>query len=82
MVVQWYVRDEFSAFARPLRELRGFERCTLAPGEMVQVFLELGSEELGYFSPRGEWLIEPGIFTIFCGEDSTTDLQIPIRLVR
>jgi beta-glucosidase len=82
VVVQWYVRDEFSAFARPLRELRGFERCTLAPGEMVQVFLELGSEELGYFSPRGEWLIEPGIFTIFCGEDSTTDLQIPIRLVR
>ncbi len=69
-VVQCYVRDKFSTYARPVRELRGFQRIALAPGEAGEVTFELGPEELGSFSPSGEWLVEPGEFTVWCGGDA------------
>ncbi len=79
-VVQCYVRDEFSAHTRPVRELRGFERISLQPGEAREVTFELGAEELGYFSPTGKWLVEPGEFTVWCGEDSTATLSASLTV--
>ncbi|MGE9295700.1 MAG: fibronectin type III-like domain-contianing protein, partial [Puniceicoccales bacterium] len=79
-IAQLYVRDEVSRFSRPVRELKGFAKVQLQPGESQTVTFELGPEELGYFSPQGEWLLETGDFTIFCGGDSTCTLSTTLTL--
>ena len=60
-VVQLYVRYPESKVARPLKQLRGFERVALAPGETRAVALRLAAEDLAYWSPeRHAWVVEPG----------------------
>jgi len=48
--------------ARPVRELKGFQRVTLAPGESREVSFTLRADELGSWSPDGKWVVEPGRF--------------------
>jgi beta-glucosidase len=48
--------------ARPVRELKGFQQVTLAPGESREVSFTLRADELGSWSPDGKWVVEPGRF--------------------
>ena len=50
-VVQLYIRDEVSRATRPVMELKGFRRITLAPGERRTVTFEVGPEQLSYHGP-------------------------------
>lgn len=68
-VVQCYVRDNFSSLLRPHIELKGFNRVTLKKGESKSVEFILGSDELGYFNHKGEFIVEPGSFSVFVGLD-------------
>jgi beta-glucosidase len=45
-----------------VRELKGFQRVTLAPGESREVSFTLRADELGSWSPDGKWVVEPGRF--------------------
>ena len=63
-VVQMYVRDMISTLARPLWELRGFKRVTLAPGESATVKFALTDKELGFWNVNQEYVVEPGDFRI------------------
>lgn len=73
-VAQCYVRDDVASLTRPVRELKGFSRIALAPGEARRVTFTLGAAELGFYGRDRLWRIEAGTFTVWVGADSTADL--------
>ena len=72
-VVQLYIRDEYSTVTRPVKELRGFEKVYLAPGETKTVTFELGPEQLEYLNQEMNYAVEPGTFQIMIGNSSRTE---------
>jgi beta-glucosidase len=69
-VVQLYVRDDVSSVTRPLLELKGFRRVTLAPGQARTVTFDIVPADLAFFGADMKRVVEPGTFTIFAGPDS------------
>jgi len=69
-IVQMYVRDLVASRTRPTKELKGFERIHLEPGESREVEFSLGRPELEFFGPDGEWIVEPGTFRVMVGGSS------------
>jgi beta-glucosidase len=70
-VVQLYLRDvAASAGPRPVRELKGFQKVLLEPGESRDVTFTLSDKELGYYDAKGHWLVEPGKFQVWLAKDS------------
>ena len=68
-VAQVYVSDEHAKVARPARELKGFERVQLAPGETKHVTVELDPRAFAYYDvAKKQWTIDPGRFTIHVGD--------------
>ena len=66
-VVQLYVSDEKASTRRPIRELKGFRRVSLKPGETKTVSFILEDEDLSIINNRNEWIVEKGWFTISLG---------------
>jgi beta-glucosidase len=73
-VVQLYIRDEVSSVTRPLKELRGFRRVSLDPGQSQTVEFKLGFDELSFLNRDMKRVVEPGTFKIMVGGNSI-DLQ-------
>ncbi len=73
-VVQLYIRDVVSSVTRPVKELKGFARVSLAPGERAKVLLPVGPEQLRFYDRAMERVVEPGEFELMVGTDSV-DLQ-------
>jgi beta-glucosidase len=70
-VVQLYLHQQHGSDSRPRRELKGFERVSLRPGESRTVTFRLGPEELGYWSTsQGRWIQEAVPFDVWVGGDS------------
>jgi beta-glucosidase len=69
-VVQLYIHDVVSSVTRPPKELRGFERVTLAPGEKKTVTFTLGPDALSLIDARMQRVVEPGRFEIMVGTSS------------
>jgi beta-glucosidase len=70
-VVQLYVRDVDSSVFRPEKELKGFERVSLQPGEETAVTLELNSRSFAYYNTAcKDWIVEAGDFEILVGASS------------
>jgi beta-glucosidase len=80
-VVQLYIHDRVSLATRPVKELRGFERITLAPGERRTVTFDLGPEHLSYHGPDMRRTVEPGLFDVMVGGDSVDLLSAPLTVV-
>ena len=76
--MQLYVRYPHSGVERPLRELKGFARVNLAPGEAQDVSFELPASELAYWGGAG-WVIEPGEVELLLGA-SSQDFRLTGRL--
>ena len=74
-IVQCYIQDCVSRLTRPVRELKGFRRVTLQPGEISRVEFALGLDELSYYGPGGKWILEPGEFKVWLGNDSLAELE-------
>ena len=75
-VVQLYIHQQSGSASRPVRQLKGFEKVTLAPGEKKTVHFTLGKDELTYWSPsEKKWVVEPAVFDVWAGEDSTATLH-------
>jgi beta-glucosidase len=70
-VVQLYVRDRVAPATRPVRELKGFARVTLAPGELRTVELTLAASDLRYFDPTAGWSAADGEFDVWVGPDAS-----------
>jgi len=66
-----YVRDVESSLVRPPKELKGFKKVQLSPGETKTIPFDLGKEELSFYDPsQGEWVAEPGEFEVLIGSSS------------
>jgi beta-glucosidase len=70
-VVQLYLRDVVSSVTRPLKELRGFKRVTLAPGASTTVTFTLDSNALALWDANMKHIVEPGEFRVMVGPNST-----------
>ena len=82
-VVQLYIHQQAGSDSRPMRELKGFERVTLQPGETKTVAFVLGPAELGYWSTNaGQWVQEAAAFDLWAGADSLATLHADLTVVR
>jgi beta-glucosidase len=81
-VVQLYIHQKWGSDSRPMRELKGFERVTLQPGQTQTVTFNLGPGELRYWSTNvGQWLQEAAAFDIWVGTDSLATLHAELEVV-
>jgi beta-glucosidase len=68
-VAQVYVSDDHAKVPRPERELKGFERVMLSPGETKHVSVALDARSFAYWDPNAsKWTIDPGRFTVRVGD--------------
>ncbi|HEY88167.1 MAG TPA: glycosyl hydrolase [Thermoflexia bacterium] len=81
-IVQLYVHDQESRLVRPEKELKGFAKVTLAPGETQTVTLELDTRAFAYYDPAyQQWITESGAFDILIGRSSADIcLQATVQL--
>jgi len=80
-VVQLYIRDEVSSVTRPIKELRGFRRITLAPGGTQTVEFTLGPDELSFWNREMHRVVEPGTFKIMVGGNSVDLIETKLNVV-
>jgi len=74
-VVQLYIRDPVASVVRPVKELEGFTKIRLQPGEQQTVEFTLGPQELGFYNQDMEWVVEPGDFQVWVGWSSAEGLE-------
>ena len=78
-VVQLYIGDDKSTLLRPVKELKGFQKIALAPGETRQVTFTITPDMLKYWSEAAHaWEAEAGRFTAYIGS-SSTDIRGKVR---
>jgi beta-glucosidase len=75
-VVQLYVRDLVGSVTRPVKELKGFKRVTIAPGETVEVVFELNIQDLAFYGKDMVKKVEPGKFQAWIAGDSASGTPI------
>lgn len=82
-VAELYLRAlAASAGPRPVRELKGFQKILVQPGETKTVSFELTAKELGYFDAKGNWLVEPGKYQLWISADSAAGEPAAFSLVK
>ena len=81
-VVQLYIHQKAGSDSRPMRELKGFERVPLQPGETKTVTFQLGPDELSHWSTTaGKWVEDPEAFDIWVGSDSLASLHTNLQVI-
>jgi beta-glucosidase len=80
-VAQLYVSDKQASLARPAKELKGFAKIDLKPGETKTVAFEINERALAYYDPdRKAWVAEPGEFEALIGS-SSRDIRLKAKFV-
>lgn len=74
-IVQLYIRDLVGSVTRPVRELKGFKKILLQPGELQTVEFSLSEEDLKFYDINMNWLTEPGDFEVFVGTNAQETLS-------
>ena len=74
-VVQLYIRDVVATMTRPVKELKGFQRVTLQPGEKRRVTFVLDREQLGFWNREMRYVVEPGEFRVMVGSSSADVIE-------
>ena len=81
-VAQLYIHQRAGSDSRPARELKGFERLTLQPGESRTVTFKLGPDELTYWSASaGKWVQDAAAFDVWVGSDSQAALHAEFSVI-
>ncbi len=77
-VAQMYIRDDYSSVTRPIKELKGFKKIWLDPGQLQTVNFSITPELLSFYDKNMKWIIEPGSFTIMVGtaSDETQSIKL------
>jgi len=82
-VAQIYIHQRYGSASRPVRELKGFERIALQPGETKTLTFPLGPDQLHFWSPQSKaWVVEPTEFDVWAGEDSTASLHTEFTITQ
>jgi len=79
-VAQLYLRDVVSSVTRPVKELKGFERVTLNPGETKAVTFTVGHDALGFWKTTKDFVVEPGKFDVTVGGSSAGGVTTSFEL--
>lgn len=79
-IVQMYIRDDYSSVTRPVKELKGFKKIWLDPGQPQTVSFTITPELLSFYDTNMKWIIEPGDFTIMVGtaSDETQSIKLTV----
>jgi beta-glucosidase len=73
-VVQLYIHQRAGRASRPVRELKGFQRITLQPGERRTVTFDLDENSVRYWNGAvKDWVVDPGTFDLWVGADSAAE---------
>jgi beta-glucosidase len=80
-VAQLYVRQPVALISRPVRQLKGFQKVALMPGESRTVSFSLRAADLGYHDAQGRYVVEPGRFEVFAGGSALAGLKGEFRLI-
>jgi len=82
-VAQLYIHQRYGSASRPVRQLKGFQRITLQPGETKTLKFPLGKDELKYWNPQTkQWIVEPSEFDVWAGEDSKANLHAEFKVTQ
>jgi beta-glucosidase len=79
-VIQLYIQDLVGSITRPVKELKGFSKIELAPGELQTVSFTIKSDNLRFYDNDMNFISEPGEFKIFVGPNSTEGLETSFTL--
>jgi beta-glucosidase len=80
-VAQIYIHQRWGSASRPVRQLKGFKRVTLQPGETQTLKFPLSKAELEFWSPQTKvWAVEPSTFDVWAGEDSAANLHTELTV--
>lgn len=74
-VAQLYIHDIVASIVRPVKELKGFQKISLASKESRRLLFTLTDAELGFYNDKGEYIVEPGDFDIMVGTNSQQGLS-------
>lgn len=81
-VVQLYIRDMAGLAIRPVKELKGFQKIVLQPGESKQVSFKIGAEDLAFYYEKDKrYITEPGDFKLFIGTNSRDVKETTFRML-
>jgi beta-glucosidase len=80
-IAQLYIHDEVASVTRPVKELKGFEKVALAPGEAKTIRFVLASDQLKFYDLSMSWTVEPGKFKVFVGPNSAEGLETEFEYV-
>lgn len=81
-VVQLYIRDLVGSVTRPLKELKAFQKIMLQKGEKQTVSFDITVEDLKFYNSDLQFVVEPGQFEVFIGENSMTEKKVSFELVK
>jgi beta-glucosidase len=70
-----YIHDEVASVTRPVKELKGFQKIALSPGESRVIQFTLSGEQLKFYDRDMKWTIEPGSFKVCVGPSSAEGLE-------
>lgn len=74
-IIQLYISDVSASRVRPVKELKGFKKILLQPGQCETVKLELNIGDLGFYNENMEYIVEPGVFKVYVGSNSKEGLE-------
>jgi beta-glucosidase len=80
-VVQLYIRDRVASRTRPVRELKGFQRVSLAPGAEREVRFDLARQNLMFVGENNYWIAEPGMFDVYVANSSVDGILLSFELL-
>jgi beta-glucosidase len=80
-VVQLYTRQLVGSRTRPVKQLRGFEKILLAPGESVEVTFKINTNHLGFHNPEMEYVVESGDYHLWVGNSSQTGTKLNFEII-
>ncbi len=81
-VVQMYIRDQFSSVPRPVKELKGFQKIWLKPGQSQTVNFPIHAGLLSFYDAQMKWIVEPGDFDIMVGTASDKTEMVKLTVIK
>ncbi len=79
-VVQLYIRDLVGSVTRPVKELKGFQRISLKPGESQKVTFKINTSDLAFYNQEMQKVVEPGEFNLWIGGSSNAKLMASFEI--
>lgn len=80
-VVQVYIQDPAATYARPVKELKAFNKQIYKTNEEKKIEFKLDKSDLGYYSPEGEFLFKSGLYNIYVGTNSRDVQKFSVKFI-